>query len=430
MVFLSVNNKRALKYAGITFSALLIGVLFLFLKLDFLSKDTGGLLLSLALICCLLIAKNIFDGVRLSDVQKQFSGKKLANSPFFSKDVYEQLYKNSPVPYFVLDHEGHVKSSNQAASKMIGLSHSKIVGINIFSWLQYPKLEQLESLIERYDKSLMISDEVVQVKSQNNSEIWSQLSLFTYVNPAGDKAGLLTLVDITKQKKAESAKSEFISLASHQLRTPISGIKWSAELLLVDSPELLTDRQRRYIDRLLISVKRLALLVDDFLRVSRFEIGTFQAEYKSIKLSKIFEEIVSEHSGRVNQNKLIVKTFFDESVNEVVTDANLIRMIVTNLYANAIKYTREGGTIHLAFGKRNKQIVISVADNGIGIPAEDQSEIFSKLFRASNAVRDIPDGTGLGLYIVHEAVAILKGEISFETTENKGTTFEVILPLK
>lgn len=103
-------------------------------------------------------------------------------------------------------------------------------------------------------------------------------------------------------------------------------------------------------------------------------------------------------------------------------------MIVTNLYSNATKYTRENGTIHLGFARKEDDLVISVADNGMGIPVADQSEIFSKLFRASNAARNVPDGTGLGLYIVRQAVSVLKGHITFTTAENVGTTFEVTLP--
>ena len=86
--------------------------------------------------------------------------------------------------------------------------------------------------------------------------------------------------------------------------------------------------------------------------------------------------------------------------------------------------------MHIGFGKRNDEILITVSDNGMGIPPEDQDGIFSKLFRASNAIRDVPDGTGLGLYIVKEAVSVLKGNISFTSTENIGTTFEVVLPLE
>ena len=105
-------------------------------------------------------------------------------------------------------------------------------------------------------------------------------------------------------------------------------------------------------------------------------------------------------------------------------------MVVTNLYSNAAKYTREKGTIHLGFGRKEENLIITLADNGMGIPAEDQEGIFSKLYRASNAVRNVPDGTGLGLYIVREAIGVMKGQISFTTTENIGTTFEVVLPLE
>jgi signal transduction histidine kinase len=268
------------------------------------------------------------------------------------------------------------------------------------------------------------------LKRYDQRQVWVLLSLFSFSDISGHRIGLLTMVDITKQKRAEDAKSEFVSLASHQLRTPIAGMKWSAELLLMDNPDALTERQHKYIDRLLISIKRMAVLVDDFLRVSRFELGTFQAEYKTTSLTELFEEIVAEQAPRVMQKKLDVKTFFDESVDTIVTDPNLLRMIVTNLYSNATKYTRESGTIHLGFGRKDDTLVITVADNGMGIPADDQDQIFSKLFRAANAVRNVPDGTGLGLYIVREAVSVLKGQISFTTTENIGTTFEVILPLE
>jgi signal transduction histidine kinase len=271
---------------------------------------------------------------------------------------------------------------------------------------------------------------MVRIKRKDNREAWALLSLFAYVDSRGERIGLLTLVDITKQKKAEDAKSEFVSLASHQLRTPIAGMKWSAELLLMDNPESLSARQHKYIDRLLISIKRMALLVDDFLRVSRFELGTFQPEYDKVILSELFEDIMEEQSPRVRQKNIEVKTFFDDSIKEYKTDPNLIRMIVTNLYSNATKYTKEKGTIHLGFSKKDGDLIISVADNGMGIPSNDQSEIFSKLFRASNAVRNVPDGTGLGLYIVREAVVVLKGNVSFTTAENIGTTFEVTLPFE
>ncbi len=423
-------NKKAFTSAITVFIFLFSLVVFVSANYSFSSTDSGGLLFMLAFIACLLVAKNVYDISRISIVSDELRNDVNAGTSFSSEEMYVQLFKNSPVPYLILDYEGHVKSTNTAAVRLFGEGKDRIKGINIFTRIKCEGLEHLDMLVEKYRSGLAVSDEMVRVKRSDQREAWVLLSLFTYTDITGQKIGLLTLVDITKQKKAEDAKSEFVSLASHQLRTPIAGMKWSAELLLVDNPETLTDRQRKYIDRLLISVKRMALLVDDFLRVSRFELGTFQAEYKPVNLADLFEDIMLEQAGRVKQKKLIVKTFYDESVNTIISDPNLIRMIVTNIYSNATKYTREGGTVHLGFGRKDKNIVISVADNGMGIPIEDKDEVFSKLFRATNAVRNVPDGTGLGLYIVREAVSVLKGNVTFTTTENVGTTFEVVLPLE
>lgn len=424
------HNKKALIPALSIFFILISFVFLVSVNYEFTSEKKSGLLIVTSVLCCIFIAKNIFDVTKAESVSSEIVRNLAADSSYSSSELYIQLYKNSPVPYLILDFEGHVKSANTAAVRLLKLSQEKIKGINIFNQLKYDELEHLDLLVEKYRNGLAVSDEVVMIKNTDHREVWALLSLSSYNDATGKKIGLLTLVDITKQKKAENAKSEFVSLASHQLRTPIAGMKWSAELLLVDSPETLTDRQRKYIDRLLISIKRMAILVDDFLRVSRFELGTFQAEYKKISLLDLFNDVILEQTPRVQQKNITVKTFFDESLDKIVTDPNLIRMIITNLYSNATKYTKEGGTIHLGSGRKGGNLIISVADNGMGIPLEDQDEVFSKLFRASNAVRNVPDGTGLGLYIVREAVAVLKGTITFTTTENVGTTFEVTLPLE
>lgn len=430
MHFWFSQNKKAIIQALFIFIFLFGAVVLLTLYYDFSGVDLGGLLFLTAFLCCVFIAKNTFDLVKAASVSEELKKSVAMDMAVSSEELYVQLYKNSPVPYLIIDIDGHVKSANISAVRMLGLSQAKTKGVNVFSRLQCDELQHLDFLIEKYRSGVAVSSEMVRVKRPDHREAWALLSLFGFMDVAGQHIGLLTLVDITKQKKAEDAKSEFVSLASHQLRTPIAGMKWSAELLQMDNPESLTERQHKYIDRLLISIRRMARLVDDFLRVSRFELGTFQAEYKTVSLTELFEDIMAEQSPRVSQKKLTVKTFFDESVDQVVTDANLIRMIVTNLYSNATKYTREKGTIHFGFGRKDDDLLITVADNGMGIPVEDQDEIFSKLFRASNATRNVPDGTGLGLYIVHEAVTVLKGNISFTTTENVGTTFEVVLPLE
>lgn len=424
------QNKKSILHSMTVFVALFACVILMTMYYDFSKIDTNALLFILASLCCVFIAKNTFDSTRATLVSEELRKNVALDLAISSEELYMQLYKNSPVPYLIIDVEGNVQSANIAAVRMLGVQQANVQGINVFNRLQSDIHEHLDFLIEKYHSGVAISDEMVRIKRPDHKEAWSLFSLFGFTDFAGERIGLLTLVDITKQKKAEDAKSEFVSLASHQLRTPIAGMKWSAELLLMDAPENLSDRQKKYIDRLLMSIQRMAVLVDDFLRVSRFELGTFQAEYRTVSLSEVFSEVMSEQASKVVQKKIAVKTFFDKDIDKVITDLNLIRMIVTNLYSNATKYTREEGTVHLGFARKDDSIIITVADNGMGIPAEDQDEIFSKLFRASNAVRDVPDGTGLGLYIVHEAVSVLKGNISFTTTENIGTTFQVVLPLE
>ncbi|MCA9362744.1 PAS domain S-box protein [Candidatus Kaiserbacteria bacterium] len=422
------NNKKALLHSSGVFLLSFTVVVFLTFYYDFSQVDLAGLLFIVAFLCCVFLAKNTFDMTRAAEASEELKKSIAKDLAFNSEELYIQLYKNSPVPYLIIDQEGLVKSANISAVRLLGEKQTKVNGINIFSRLTSDNPHHLDFLTEKYRSGVSVSNEMVKVNRDDNREAWALLSLFLFIDASGEKIGLMTLVDITRQKRAEDAKSEFVSLASHQLRTPIAGMKWSAELLLMDNPDALTARQRKYIDRLLISIKRMALLVDDFLRVSRFELGTFKPEFQKVVLADLFEDVREELSGRVKQKHLEVKTFYDESVTEIITDPNLVRMIVTNLYSNATKYTRENGTIHLGFARKEDDLVISVADNGMGIPVADQSEIFSKLFRASNAARNVPDGTGLGLYIVRQAVSVLKGHITFTTAENVGTTFEVTLP--
>jgi PAS domain S-box-containing protein len=423
------KNSQPLTQSLGVFLFLFVVVILLTIFYDFSQIDLGGLLFMMAFLCCVFVAKNTFD-MSKSVIDTEEIKKSMAKDLAISSDqLYLQLYKNSPVPYVIIDFDGHIKSANIAAVRMLGEKQTSITGLNVFERLESEDPNHLQFLIEKYRKNVSVTDEMVQVKREGYKEAWALLSLFSFTDMDGVQIGLLTLVDITRQKKAEDAKSEFVSLASHQLRTPIAGMKWSAELLLMDDEKALSPRQKKYIDRLLLSIRRMAVLVDDFLRVSRFELGTFQAEYQAVNLPDLFADILEELEPRVREKEVVVKTFYDQSLATIESDQNLIRMIVTNLYSNATKYTREKGTIHIGYTRKDGDIVISVADNGMGIPPKDQEQIFSKLFRASNAVRNVPDGTGLGLYILREAVNVLGGKVTFTSTENSGTTFEVTLPL-
>lgn len=409
------------------FFVLFSGVVCLALFYDFSGMNLGGLLFLISLLCCIFIAKNIYD----LTISRELAVRTILPAPSgANQSLYTQLYQKSPVPYFVVDTKGMVTSANTAAARLLGMQQNKVVGIDLFARLETDASTDTDFLFDKFRSGVAVSDEMVRIKREGRGEAWALLSLFQFKNDFEEQQGLLTLVDITKQKKAEDAKSEFVSLASHQLRTPIAGMKWSAELLQLDSPDTLTERQLKYLDRLHVSINRMSRLVDDFLRVSRFELGSFQAEYGTIVLRELFNEVLAEMAETAAQKQLVIQTEYDSSVTEFITDSNLLRMIVTNLYSNAIKYTPVGGTVTVSYAHDNNMLRVKIADSGMGIPSADQDAIFSKLFRASNAVRDVPDGTGLGLYIVREAVSVLRGKASFTSVEGMGTTFDIQIPFE
>lgn len=425
----SANSNRPFFLASLLFFILVAIITVGVIKIDFTNLDVVGLLFLTTFVCCSLVAKSVYDSLVVNEQIARTEERIAGDITIASEELHTQLYQNSPVPYMLINDFGIVTSANLAAARLYGVAHTALNKKEIFETLHSSEPEHIAVLYEKFRTGIPVSDETIRICRQDGEDAWVLMSLFQFTNAYGTKIGLLTLVDITRQKQIENAKAEFVSLASHQLRTPIAGIKWSAELLQMNPEKNLNEKQLRYVDRLLVGVRRMAILVDDFLRVSRFELGTFQPEYAEILVQPLLMDIVKEQTEKVKRKDIVVKTFFDKELASIKSDPNLVRMILSNLFSNAVKYSKVGGTVHVGYGTKNDTVVFTVADNGIGIPIGDQERIFGKLFRASNAARNIPDGTGLGLYIAKEAVKVLKGKISFTSLENVSTTFEVVLPI-
>lgn len=234
--------------------------------------------------------------------------------------------------------------------------------------------------------------------------------------------------DITKEKEIDRAKSEFISIASHQLRTPLTGIQWVIERFT--KKETLTEKGRGYLDNIHISVKHLTQLVDLLLNLSRIEAGKIGITSESVEVTSFLKSYLKEVAGLCEKKEL--KINFDDYPAELVveTDKNALRNIIQSLISNAIEYTPNGGKIDVALKKIDSVFVIKIRDTGIGIPETEQSHIFEKFVRATNAKLYKTDGTGIGLYIAERAVYLLGGKIWFESEENKGSVFYVELPVR
>jgi PAS domain S-box-containing protein len=234
--------------------------------------------------------------------------------------------------------------------------------------------------------------------------------------------------DITREKQIERAKTEFVSLASHQLRTPLTSIGWYAELLMGTDVGPMTEKQREYTKEIYAANKRMVQLVDALLNVSRIELGTFSIEPVDKDIVSICKDTISDLAALIARKGLKTALSAEPPSITMSVDPNLLSIILQNLLSNAIKYTLPGGTIDIKVRSVEDRVVIAVTDSGIGIPKEVQSKIFDKMYRADNARVADPDGNGLGLYLVKSIVDNSGGIISFVSEEGRGSTFSVAFP--
>ncbi len=232
--------------------------------------------------------------------------------------------------------------------------------------------------------------------------------------------------DITKRKHAEQMKSDFVSFVTHQLRTPLSGLKWMLELALdsIDNPEEL----RSYIHDASMSTERLIRLVNDLLDISRLERGKLQLNFRELDLAELTKDIVNELTPLFSEKGQELSIGSAAGLPRVKADAQLLRQAILNLISNAVKYTPAGGKIQIQMGRDGDQVLWSVKDTGIGIPKADLGKLFEKFYRAANVQAVETEGTGLGLYLVRLIVERLGGRVWGESTEGAGSKFQFTLP--
>ena len=230
-------------------------------------------------------------------------------------------------------------------------------------------------------------------------------------------------------RSLDLAKDEFVSIASHQLRTPLAALKGYIGMLLDGDRGPINDKQREYLEAVKNANDRMIRLITALLNVSRVDLNVFAVEPEPVNFEEVALSMLKELEGDIKDKKLRVETSFEKGIPLLNADPNITRMIFQNLLTNAVKYTPAEGSITLNIKKDGSAILISVADTGYGIPKMAQSKIFTKMFRADNARVKDPNGTGLGLYIIKATIEQTGGKIWFTSKENKGSTFYVSIPL-
>lgn len=226
--------------------------------------------------------------------------------------------------------------------------------------------------------------------------------------------------------EASRLKSEFISIVSHQLRSPLTNLRWAIDFLLSDD---LGGKQKDYFKILKENSLRMSELIDNLLIVSRLEQGKFPTKKEEISLKELSEEIIKSFQPFAAASNIQVELSAQENLPKIFMDSFQIRLILENILNNAIRYTKEKGKVIVRISQKNKNLLFEAEDNGVGIPQEDKKFIFQKFFRAQNVLRYQTQGSGLGLYITKTIIENIGGKIGFESEEQKGSTFWFTLPI-
>lgn len=328
---------------------------------------------------------------------------------------------------------GRISKINQTALNLLGLSENKVVG----EW--FPKVIHAETengqalnLFDRPITKAFLTGKSVSQKLFYRIDEATALPVAVTVSPImlNDKpvGAVEVFRDITLEHNIDKMKSEFISIASHQLRTPLSAIKTYSHLLAEEYMGPLSKEQKELTDIIMNSIDRMNDLIDTLLDISKIERGRLGLDIKYSNLSKLMADIMQEMHQYAEGKKIELKPDAEPNLS-TNTDPVLAREVFANLISNAIKYTPDGGKVSVSLKRKENEIVLAVKDTGFGIPSHVQDRIFTKFFRAPNVIQKETSGTGLGLYMVKSIADNLGGKIWFKSKEDHGSTFYFSIPI-
>lgn len=406
------------------------------------------------------------------------------------KMTFKALFEHSSIGIIISNEEGVIENSNPFASKIFGYQHGELNG-RVIEDLIPPSLRKRhvhdrEGYVNNPHPRAMGLNMNLKAVKKNGEQFPVEVSL-TFYEAEGRKQIVSFINDITERKRAEDnlikmkeelefkvnertkelsdallelghtneglqqemeqrkkveaqiremlsrekelseLKSRFVSMASHEFRTPLGGILSSISLiakypLTEDEP-----KRQKHIQNIKKSVKNLTNILNDFLSLDKLDQGKITSNPVNFDFIPFIKDIVEDINDTTDQNHQIVMKNTENEI-QLFQDKEMIRNVIINLLSNAIKYSPDGGTVTVPVKTIGSQLIFEIQDQGMGIPKEDQKHLFERFFRAHNVTN--LQGTGLGLNIVKRYLDLLGGTIDFTSRENEGTTFKVSLPLE
>lgn len=332
------------------------------------------------------------------------------------------------------DKDGKISHVNQAALDMLGCKRSELVG----KWFPAAIIaeDSTGKSIKPMDRPItkaFLTGKAVNEKMFYHHKNGTALPVSITVSPIllnKKPIGAIEVFrDITHELEVDRMKTEFIYLASHQLRTPLTAVKTYAHMLNDGYTGSLKPHQKDMVETILSSMDRMNDIINTLLNISRLEAGKLSLQLSSTLIVNIVDQSLIELQPTIRNKKIRVHTNIPQQ-DTIMTDPILAKEVCLNLLSNAIKYTPEGGQISVSVRHTPKEQILKIQDTGYGIPKASKNQIFSKFYRAPNVLDKNESGTGLGLYLVKGLAQALGGRVWFESEESKGTTFYFSIPVK
>jgi len=390
------------------------------------------------------------------------------------KDKTATIIKHLADGLLVLDSGQRISLINPQAEDLFKIEAKDVIGKFISELTAFPDFKFLAEFLAKENTKVFRKE--LQIRENLTLEI-SKVAL-TATSEGEISGSLLILHDITREKIVERMKTEFVSLAAHQLRTPLSAIKWTLRILLDGDLGAITSEQKNFLEKTYQSNERMISLINDLLNVTRIEEGRYLSKLTLINIEEVINLVVNSYKDEIKRRKIkfeFKKT--EEKIPQIMADVEKVGLVVQNLLDNAVHYTRPGGEITISLNTRAatkgedeatvssptraaakgedeatvssptraqrrggeedksfltrgaKDIEFSIKDTGVEIPKEQRKRIFTKFFRGTNAIKMETEGSGLGLFIAKNIIDAHNGKIWFESRQGEGTTFYFTLPI-
>ena len=330
----------------------------------------------------------------------------------------------------VFNKENKLSLINPQAQNFLGISSKKIIGKSILELTDFSVLNSLFKIFEGANKN---AKKVFRKEFSLKKDLILEVSTLPIIREKEKLGFLIILHDITREKIIERAKSDFVSLAAHQLRMPLSGIKWGLSMILEEDFGKLSKEQKDTLEKIYYTNERMIALTNNLLNITIIEEGKLLYRFAKEDIVKITKKTIYFLKNVSQKREIKIEFLIEKKIPKVKVDKEKISFCIQNLIENAIIYNSPKGNVKivLKYDKIKKEILFSVRDTGIGVLKEEQKKLFTKFFRGSLALKKETVGSGLGLFVAKNIIEAHSGKIWFESEgEGKGSTFYFSLPIK